>query len=155
MAEAAYNLEHFAPVKKTEKPKIKVVKRKRTQRQTHLLKMMRTMLTVMLVVLLVFGVLYTQTTLTELQKEITAQEGQLRELVSMSDYLNNELENLSNVKYIEERAQQLGLQKVDKQWITYVHINGDSEIQIQENGWQEVFENTKNGLLSIWDYVSP
>ena len=155
MAESAYNLEHFAPSRKAEKPRVKVAKRKVSQRHLHRMKMVKTMLTVMLVVVLVFGVLYTHTTAAELQKEITVQEKQLKDEMALSAFLNNELENLSNLKYIEERAKQLGMQKVDHQRVTYIHVNDDNEIIIKESGFAEILEDARSGLLSVWDYVSP
>ncbi len=159
MAQPAYNLDHFAPAHRAAPrrtaPGVRVAKRAQSARRQQMGKMLRTLLAVMVLVALVSGVLYTQATLTELQSQISALEAQLNEEKSYNYYLTFELDNMTSLKNIEERAQQLGLQRMDNDQIVYFRAEDGSGIEVKENPLNRLLGSIQNLFLSIVDYITP
>ncbi|MGD9559523.1 MAG: hypothetical protein AB7V55_02835 [Oscillospiraceae bacterium] len=154
MAQVAYELERFAPAA-PKAPRVRVAKAPRTARQSQFAKMLRTLLAALVVVLLVSGVLYTQTTLNELQRGIVKANKALLEEESLHAWLTFELENTTSMKNIEERAQELGLEKMNNGQVTYFRAEDGNTLQVRENPLMRIWENARNGLLGIMDSLIP
>lgn len=162
MAETAYNFEYFMPMEKQQRPekKLKVVgptaaKREKSARTLQIHKTLKIIFTALAIVVLICGVLYTQTNVAELQSDIDARRRELNDAQSYNTYLTFELEGMSNIRGIEQRAQELGLVRTNNNQITYVRVDEDSGIEVKENIFSALFEKTRTGLLNIADYISP
>lgn len=156
MAEIAYQLEHFAPrEKEQEAPRVRVSKRERSEATAQTLRMVRVLLVSVAFVVLVCGVLYTQAKVTELQGQITTKSKELVEAEALSAYLSYELEGMSNLRNIEEKAAELGLEKINANQIRYVRVDEGNTIEVKENPLFSLFGKAKTGLLNAMDTMSP
>ncbi len=154
MAQAAYELERFAPAKRGEAPRVRVAGRQVDARREQRVKMVRTLLAGLVVVLLVCAVLYTQTVAAELQGEITSRQKQLAEQKALGTWLNFELDNMSSLKNIEAQAKALGMEKIGGSQITYFRASEENSVSVKEDALSNLFADTENGLLSIWSYIT-
>lgn len=156
MAETAYQLEHFAPrEKQRETPRVRVSKRERSEAAAQLLRMVRTLLVCMVFVVLVCGVLYTHTQITELQGQITSKSKEVVEQEALYAYLSYELEGMSNLQNIKEKAEKLGLQKINANQVSYVRVDEGNNIEVKESPLLSLFSKAKTGLLNALDTMSP
>lgn len=156
MAQVAYELERFAPAKrKHETPRVRVAKRQRSAQQKQFFKMLRTLLGVLFMLVLVCGVLYTQAMITELGGQINDKKQELKEEETLNVYLNFEMDNKTSLKNIEERAVEMGLSKMGNGQVTYFKVGESDGIQVRDNPFTQILQRTRDGLLSIWDYISP
>lgn len=151
MAQVAYELERFAP-SPARKPAVRVVRKAREEQKPkgQVAKMVRTLLAVLLVVVLVFGVLATQTSLNELQRGITAANKELTEQEAMYAHLNFELENMTSLKNVEERAAELGLEKVSGSQVNYFRAEAGNTIEVKENPFTSLFKNLAAAFSSLF-----
>lgn len=156
MAEVAYELERFAPQKKkaaAPPPKVQLAPKKQPNaRRATLLRMARTLVCVLVLVALVSGVLYTQASLTELQTSIAKTEKQLAEEKALNAYLSFELDNMTSLKNIEERAAQMELGHTTGEQVSYFRTDDGENIQVRENPLVSLFDNIRAGFLSLVDF---
>lgn len=155
MAEPAYELERFAPQPRRKIARVQVASPTENKRRQQFFKMARTLLGVMVLVMLVSAVLYTQATVTELQNQIAEQKQMLREEEALTAYLSFELDNKTSLKNLEESAGQMGLSRVESSQISYYRVDEATGIQVRENPFSRIINNTKNGFLSILEYITP
>ncbi|MDL2293909.1 hypothetical protein LJC60_04675, partial [Ruminococcaceae bacterium OttesenSCG-928-D13] len=153
MAEPAYDLERFAPAKQIPaRPRVRVArgeKEAKTARRQQVMRMVRTMLGVAVMVALVCGVLYTQTQLAELSKNITSAKNELNEEKSLNAYLTFEMDNMTSQKNIEERAAALGLEKMDNGQVYYFRVEEGNGIQVRENPFARMLTNLQSGIAGL------
>ncbi len=156
MAEIAYELQRFAPreEKPERKPVVRVVK-KPSGTAKQVFRMIRTLLTVGLLVSLVCGVLYTQTSLTELQSEISSKTQELVDQEAMYAYLSFELESKTTPRAIEQRAGELGLVPMNSNQITYVQVEEENPIQIRQGPLAGLDQQFGAGLKAAADQLNP
>lgn len=147
MSEPAYELDYFTPRKEEKTARVRVAKKEKSAFATQLLKMARTFAAVLLVVSLMTGVLYTQTSVTELQSEIEQAEKDLTDQNAMRAYLSHEMESRANTRTIEQRAQELGLAKTTPSQVTYVRVEDGNSIELRESSFTLWWEST-------WETVS-
>lgn len=163
MAQVAYDLERFAPSQRpTARPRVRVavakrgqIQREKTERQKQTARMLRVLVAGVLLVILVSGVIYTQVTLSELQKQIASQKKVLQDEESLSAYLNFEMENMTNMKIIEEKAGEMGMEKAGSGQIIYFRAEDDDTIKVKEGPLATLWEKFKTDVLGIIDYVGP
>ncbi len=103
MAQPAYDLAHFQREERQPKPRVRVAKHQVSETRRQVGRMLRTLLAVAFLLTLVCAVLYTQTNLNELQRQIAAANKQLTEEQSNYAYLTFQLENMTSLKSIEAR----------------------------------------------------
>ena len=158
MAEVAYELSRFAPREQEEKdikpPRVRVAKQ-RGKATKQVFKMVRVLLTVGLFVVLVCGVLYTQTTVTELQSEISGMDQELVEQEALYAYLSFELESMTTPRAIEQRAGEMGLVQLNSNQITYVQVEEGDQIEVREGAFSGVLERIETGLKALMDQIRP
>ena len=159
MAETAYDLHRFAPReskpdKQERKPKVRVAK-SHSNTAKQVFKMVRTLLTVGLLVVLVCGVLYTQTTITELQSQVSQKEQDLVEQEALHAYLNFELESMTTPRAIEQRAAELGLVPMNSNQISYIQVEEGDQIQVRESTWAGVTHQMSTGVQAVADQLNP
>ena len=151
MAEPAYQLEYFAPRKKEEKKaRVHVAKKEKSAFARQMLKMVRALAAILLVVSLMTGVLYTQTSITELQSDLVQAEQDLTDQQAMHAYLAHEMESRANTRTIEQRAKELGFAKTGANQITYVRVEDGNNIELKESDfalWWESVKETVAGWL--------
>lgn len=157
MAQVAYNLEHFAPARNTARPRpgLRVAKKRRAQRARPVWRMVRTLLAVSLLMALVCAVLYTQTTVNELQRDIARMEKRMTEEEALNAHLTFQLENMTSLKGIEERAVEMGMEKVSNGQITYYRVDDGGSIEVKENPLARLFEQIRSGFLDIVGNLVP
>ncbi len=154
MAEPAYDIDYFSPAKKREEKKPrertsnKRVKREKSERAVHAIKMVRFVAAVVLMVGLMCGVLYTQTTITELQSQINDKESALTDATATNVYLNHQLDGMVNTRYVEERAKELGLVKMSQAQVTYVRVEDGQNIELRESGISQWYASLKNSFAA-------
>lgn len=156
MAEPAYELQRFAPraEKPEPKPRVRVAKQ-RANTAKPVFRMIRTLLAVAFIVVLVCGVLYTQTTVTELQSQISDKNQELVEEEALYAYLSFELESMTTQRNIEQRAEELGLVPINSNQITYVQVEDGEQIEVRDNDFSLFRQRLETGLNAIADHVSP
>lgn len=155
MPQTAYEFSRFeqraeAP---SQKPRVRVAKGSSRRASAQLKQMLRTMLLCTVVVVLAVGVLYTQTSITELQSQIAGAEKQMNELKTVHDYLNGELEKMVNLRTLDERAQALGLVQMDHSKVNYIRVNDGDAIQVKKSTLEQLLEDIQARFLSIWEYL--
>jgi len=151
LAQVAYELERFAP-SPARKPAVRVVRKPREEQKPkgQIAKMVRTLLAALVVVVLVFGVLATQTSLNELQRGITSANKELTEQEALYAHLNFELENMTSMKNVEERAAELGLEKVSGGQVNYFRAEAGNTIEVKENPFTSLFKNLADAINSLF-----
>lgn len=156
MGEHAYQLERFAtPAKQPQqRPRVRVAKG-RARTVSPVGRMVRTLLTALVLVVLVGGVLYTQATITELQGQISTVNKQYTEEKAMYAYLNYELEGMTNIRNVEERAAELGLVKINANQQTYVRVSEGDVIEVKENALVTLLNKARTGLLNAVESLEP
>lgn len=150
MAQVAYELERFAQNSRPAAPRLRVAqKRQHSEAKAQTLRMLRTLALIVTVLLLVCSVLYTQAKLAELQSRISSTQKQLLQEQADYTYLTYELESKTNIRNIEERAQQLGLQKIDAGQFVYVRMEDSESVIIKKDPLSGLFSSVRNGFLNI------
>ncbi len=156
MAETAYELQRFAPrEEKAPRRAVVQVAKPHTGTAKQVFRMLRTLLTVGLLVSLVCGVLYTQTTMTELQSEISSKNQELVDQEAMYAYLSFELESKTTPRAIEQRAGELGLVPMNSNQITYVQVEEGNPIEIRKGPLDGLNQQFGAGLKAAADQLSP
>lgn len=158
MAAVAYDLDRFETRKRQEparKPRVRVSKVQRSKASGQVAKMLRVLLATTLMVLLVCGVLYTQTQVTELQSQIDKAGSTLDEEEALYAHLSFELQNMSTQRNIEQRAEELGLVKLNSNQIIYVKVDEGNQIEVKEKPFSGWFNKAETGLLSVLDHLNP
>lgn len=153
MAEVAYDLSRFETAQRQRTPRVRVAKKEKaaqSARSRQLWRMVRILLGVTVMVLLVCGVLYTQAQLTELSSAITGTKKNLSEEQSLNAYLTFEIDNMTSQKNIEERAAELGMDKIDNGQIRYYRVEDSGGITVKENALQRMFANARSGLNNLF-----
>lgn len=153
MAETAYDLRRFETQSNKTAPRLRVVKRNKSERQKQMIRMVRILLGTALLVLAISGMLYTRASLTELQKDIATAQKALAEQESLNAYLNFSLDNQSSLRNIEDQAEGLGLFLPDSGQVTYFRVDEGAQIQVRENGLARILGQSRNGLLNIFGYT--
>lgn len=153
MPQPAYQLERFAPRPAVERKMAVTPRKKRrlNERARQLLRMVRTLAAVLLVLGLVVCVLHTQARLIEIQSDIAAAKSELNEKEAEYHYLTFEMESQTNMRYVEQRARELGLERVNKGQIVYVRVQDGDEIEVSPNFLEGLISGARTGLLSIFD----
>lgn len=160
MAQAAYDLERFATRARpaNARPRMRVAKGEKaakTARQQQVLRMVRILALVAVLVGLVCAVLYTQAQLTEVTHEITKKEAALNEEKSLNAWLTFELDNMTSLKNIEERAAELDLKKMDNGQINYFKVEDNNGIQVKESPIARMLQNARDGIQNIIEHIIP
>ena len=156
MAEPAYQLEYFAPRKEKDekKARVRVVKKEKSAFAKQMIKMARAFAAILLVVALMTGVLYTQTSVTELQSDLVQAEKDLTDQQAMHAYLAHEMESRANTRTIEQRAKELGFAKTGANQITYVRAEDSNSIELKESAfelwWASVKETVAGWIDSLF-----
>lgn len=156
MAQAAYNLEHFAPARK-QQPRVRVAKTVRKQhsaQRKQFNKSVRMISAVLVFVAMLSGVLYTQAAVTEVTTQIAERKQDIKEEEAFNTYLSFQLDNKTSLKNIEEAAVQMGLAKVDSGQISYFRVKDGSDIEVKDSFFTTLLNNTKHGFMSIVDYLT-
>lgn len=151
MAQIAYELERFAPAEK--RADIRVAKRSRVKKPDAArgIRIFANGILITMVVMLACGVLYTQTTLNELQGKIDTQKKEFTEQQALNAYLTLEMENISNIKDIEDKAISMGMVKMNGNQITYIQVEEGESIEIKETGLAKMFSKANDNFMSIMD----
>lgn len=156
MGESAYQLERFAaPAKQQQRPRVRVAERTKRAKASPVARMVRTMVTAVVLVVLIGGVLYTQATITELQGQISTRSKELVEEEALSAYLTYELEGMTNIRNVEQRARELGLAEINKNQQAYVRVEDGEQVEVKENALVTLFNKARTGLLSAADTLEP
>ena len=162
MADVAYEFERFAAKTKApvQKSRLKVAVKEnavkvKNENRAQLMKTVRTLLAAMVVVVLVCGVLYTQTNISELQSQIDTQNQALLEEESLYAYLSFELESMTNVRNVEQRAAEMGLVEMNSSQITYVRVDDEAEIEVRQDPIDKLLSKAQTGFLTVMDYLNP
>lgn len=154
MAQTVYDFARFEPQPKVlpqPKPVVKVSKGRGKAAKEQTRRMLRIMLFCSVLVALVCGVLYTQTTVTELQSQIASAQNNLVEQQILGSYLNSELEKMVNLRNIDERAQQLGLVMVDSSRVNNIRVSEQASLTVKKTALEEILEEIQARFLSVLD----
>jgi cell division protein FtsL len=161
MAEVAYDLSRFAPTRRKPRhdtgdavTRLRVQKRvsaAKLQRRRQVMGMVRTLMAVLLLLALVCAVLYTQTRLTELSREITDTEAELKEEKALNAYLTFELDNMTTLKNIEDKAAELGMERVSNDQIAYYRVEDSNGIRVRGSPLAALFDTLKGALAGLID----
>ncbi len=157
MAEIAYQLERFAPREKEPPVRVRVAPktRSRSKGARQILRMVRVLVCSLVMVVLVCGLLYTQASITELQGQISDQQKALTEEEALYNYLSYELEGVTNIRNVEQRAAELGLAKVNANQLSYVRVADGEKIEVKESGLDALLNKARTGLLNTAERLEP
>lgn len=153
MSNVAYDLNKFAPKQEDKKEKrtdIKVTKRNDNpviKPKHHLARAIINVVFAVAFVVLVCGVLYTQSTLAELQSDIKTQNSALKEEKSINASLTLNMGSKANLKDIEERAKEMGMIKPEQDDTIYIRPSDGERVIVKENSfksfWSNMFDKVK------------
>lgn len=159
MAKAAYDFEYFMPSKAVALPKqapvLQVRKNEKKQQRSKMWRKVRLFFAVTAMLVLACGVLYTQSVVAELQNEIGVQSKLLAEENTAHRSLTAQLDGKVNLKTVEQQAAALGLIRMENSQKTYIRAQQENQIEVRQDGFAKLLENTRNSMMNMMDYLSP
>lgn len=155
MAQVAYDLERFARQSRGSAPRVRVAKRVRSERQKQIFRMARMLVGALVLVFMVCSVLYTNARITEVQSDIAGAQKALTEQEALNHYYTFELDNQTSLSGLEGRAEAQGLERADSARTQYFRVEENGGIEVKQNTFMQLWNNAKDGLLNILDYITP
>ena len=102
---------------------------------------------------LLFCVIYGKVQISDMYSKINDQKAELSTEKSENTRLKAELESYTSLKNIEDFAEELGLEKIDKAQIRYIDIQNEDVVEIPENN-NNLFIKLKKFFNRISEYIS-
>ena len=137
---SAYDLQSFerAPQQQTERPQVRVVEAQKKGVVASLLHI-KTIAPFFLVVIFLALEVYNKTCLHGITGEITALNNDNQALRSENTRLSSLIDNSMSLYNVAERAQEMGMQKLDKYQIEYVSLYKENRIEVIESATEAGF----------------
>lgn len=159
MAKEAYDLNYFMPRHKakapSKRPVLRVQKNEKKQRRRKVWRAVKMFCATAVMLFLVCGVLYTQSTVAELQNSIGVANKDLAQENTERRNLTAQLDSKVNLKTVEQQAAMLGLIKMENSQKTYIRSQQENLIEVRTGKLDELLENTRNKMLNMMDYLNP
>lgn len=153
----AYDFERFETQRRApeQKPKLRVVEKKRQARQTrHFVMKAAACITVFFAGIL--GIIFSQVAITEVTMQITSSTQELELLQSDYRTLSAELESstaLSNIETVATR--EMGMSKLREDQVTYVSFSDGDSVDEVENLNPSLLDQLKAAVSSLMEYINP
>lgn len=158
MASEAHKVEYAQPrrsVEPSRKPVLQVKTNVKKQKRRERFRVAGMILCAAVMLFLICGVLYTQSTIAELQTSINTQNKQLAEVNTENRNLVSQLDSKVNLKTIEDQAASLGLVKMENSQKVYIRSHVENKIVVQENGLTKLLKKPWGTMLNAMDYLNP
>ena len=102
---------------------------------------------------LLFCVIYGKVQISDMYSKVNEQKAELLTEKSENTRLKAELESYTSLRNIEDFAEELGLEKIDKAQIRYIEIQNEDVVEIPENN-DNLFIKLKKLFNRISEYIS-
>ncbi len=102
---------------------------------------------------LLFCVIYGKVQISDMYTKVNIQKAELSTEKSENTRLKAELESYTSLKNIEDFAEDLGLEKIDKAQIRYIDIQNEDVVEIPEKN-DNLFVKLKKLFNRISEYIS-
>lgn len=103
--------------------------------------------------ILLFCVIYGKVQISDMYSQVNEQKAKLSTEKSENTRLTAELESYTSLKNIEDFADELGLEKIDKAQIRYIDIQNEDDVEIPKND-DNLFIKLKKLFNRISEYIS-
>lgn len=152
MARTAHQLNYPAPrrsVISEEKPELRVTTNVRKRKRKERFKVLGIFMIAAVMLFLVCGMLYTQSTIAELQTSINLQNKELAEVNTENRNLTSQLDSKVNLKTIEQQAADLGLTKMENGQKIYIRSQAGNQIIVQPNGLSKMLNSAQEEISGV------
>lgn len=152
MAKTAHQLNYPAPrrsVVTEEKPELRVSINVKKRKRKERIKVFGIVITVAVMLFLICGMLYTQSTIAELQTNLNLQTKELAEVNTENRNLTSQLDSKVNLKTIEQQAADLGLVKMENGQKIYIRSQAGNQIIIQQNGLSKILSSAQDEISNV------
>ena len=153
----AYDFERFETQRRApeQKPKLRVVEKKRQARQTRYF-VMKAAACITVFFAGILGIIFSQVAITEVTMQITSSTQDLELLQSDYRTLSAELESstaLSNIETVATR--EMGMSKLREDQVTYVSFSDGDSVDEVENLNPSLLDQLKAAVSSLMEYINP
>jgi len=152
----AYDFERFETQRRApeQKPKLRVVEKKRQARQTRYF-VMKAAACITVFFAGILGIIFSQVAITEVTMQITSSTQELELLQSDYRTLSAELESSTALSNIETVAREMGMSKLREDQVTYVSFSDGDSVDEVENLNPSLLDQLKSAVSSLMEYINP
>lgn len=132
---SAYDLSAFeeAPKKQLKKaPELQVVRNRSAKRTLAAAFTPKAVAAFAIVVTLICLMVYNHVCLNEITGDINALQEEMQELESQNVIMASQLDSMASMRVVEERAREMGLDRLDKYQTRYVYLYEEDKINLAE-----------------------